>query len=63
MPWVRFERDFDWRPHWPSGRVMISYKAGMVVNVTTRCMQEATAAGAARRTVSPRQKATDAAGS
>lgn len=62
MPWVRFERDFDWRV--PGRRALIAYKAGMVKNVTTRCMEEAVAAGAGRRTMPPRRgKATNAAGS
>lgn len=46
MPWVSFDRDFDWRP---KQGVTIAYKAGMHLLVTTPCAEAAIAAGKARR--------------
>lgn len=40
MPWVRFTENFDW---WPSSQVTISYRKGMVKNVTRRCAEKAKA--------------------
>jgi hypothetical protein len=44
MPWVRFERDFDWhvRP-----QVVIAYKAGTVHLVRTVCAEKAVKEGSA----------------
>ncbi len=40
MPWVRFIDDFDWRP---SPSVIIGYRVGMVLLVTTPCARLAKA--------------------
>lgn len=46
MPRVRFTADFDFRP---KHGVTIAYLAGMTKMVTTRCAEQAIAAGKAKR--------------
>lgn len=43
MPWVRFTKDYDW----VQPAFTIAYKAGMHLNVTRACADEAIAAGKA----------------
>lgn len=54
MTWVRFTGDFDW---WPSPRVTISYRAGLLLNVTRRCAKKAIEAGKAESATNPKQAA------
>lgn len=53
MPWMRFNKDFDW---WVKPSVCLAYKAGSVVNVPTPCAEAAKVAGAATQTVNPKSK-------
>ncbi|PZR88357.1 MAG: hypothetical protein DI537_23760 [Stutzerimonas stutzeri] len=43
MPWVRFARDFDWRP---KRRVIIAHQRGHTILVTSPCAKAAVASGA-----------------
>lgn len=45
MPWVRFTADYDY--HVPGKPVVIAYKAGMKLLVTTPCSEAAIAKGIA----------------
>jgi hypothetical protein len=56
MPWVTFDRDFDFRP---TRRVTLAYRAGSTLLVTTPAAEAAVAAGKARR--APKPKADNAA--
>jgi hypothetical protein len=46
MAWVRFTRNFDWKP---TRQVTIAYKAGSTLNVKSACADRAVSAGAAVR--------------
>jgi hypothetical protein len=46
MAWVRFKRNYDWKP---TSQTTIAYKAGMEVNVKAACAEMAVNAGAAVR--------------
>lgn len=61
MPWITFERDFDFSPVAHRGRVTLAYKAGTTANVTRACADQALAAGAARPTNRPRRSSADGA--
>lgn len=43
MPWVKFHRDFNWRPPETGNRVSIAYKAGSTYSVRKPCADEAVA--------------------
>lgn len=51
MAWVRFQKDFDFRP--PVHGVTLAYKAGGEYSVTRACAEKAVAAGAAVRIKPP----------
>lgn len=53
MPWVRFDKDFDWSPKFG---VTKAYKAGMVKLVTTRCADRAVEAGRGVKVAKPKAK-------
>lgn len=55
MPWVSFEKNFDYRPA-AAPRVMISYRAGKTYNVPTPCAELAKASGAAKALTRPRNR-------
>lgn len=55
MPRVQFTQDFDWAPEKFKGRVVIAFKAGSALLVTTPCALAAFAAGKAR----PEEKGTN----
>lgn len=46
MTWVRFKRDFDWKP---TSQTTIAYKADTELNVKAACAEAAVSAGAAVR--------------
>jgi hypothetical protein len=46
MAWVRFKRNYDWKP---TSQTTIAYKAGMEANVKAACAEMAVNAGAAVR--------------
>lgn len=50
MPHVHFTHDYD---HHPRSGVIIAYRAGMTLNVTTACATRAVAAGKAKRVKTP----------
>ncbi len=51
MPWLRFTDKFNWvQPGFT-----IAYKAGMHLNVTRACADEAVERGVAVRTAAPKQ--------
>jgi hypothetical protein len=50
MAWVRFEKDFDWKP---KPAVTLGYLKGMVVSVTRSCAEQAVARGVAAYVKSP----------
>lgn len=52
MPWVKFTADFDWRPR---HGVVMAYRAGGAVLVTTACAKAAKAKGSAVAAVKPRE--------
>jgi hypothetical protein len=54
MPWFAFSLDFDFRP---KPRVVLAYKAGQTLLVTTPAAEAAEAAGAGKRV--PKPKAAD----
>lgn len=56
MPWIRFERDFDWRP---TPRVTIAHKAGKTYLVTTPCAAAAISAGAGVKVMKPIEESRD----
>jgi hypothetical protein len=45
--WVRFTGDFDFSPAALGGRSTTAYRAGMELNVTRECADQAVAAGKA----------------
>ena len=47
MPWVKFDKDFDYRPH---ARAVVAYKKGMHVNVTQAAAKEAVEGGYGQET-------------
>ncbi|MCJ8051670.1 hypothetical protein GB928_004225 [Shinella curvata] len=49
MPWIRFTKDHNW----VQPAFTIAYKAGMHLNVTRACADEAVAAGKAVRAKRP----------
>jgi len=53
MPWVRFLKNYDFRPDAYKGHVTVAYKAQTVEMVTRECAEKAITAGAAVRTVNP----------
>lgn len=46
MAWVRFKRDYDWKP---TRQTTIAYKAGSTLIVKAACADDAVRAGAAIR--------------
>lgn len=46
MPWIEFTEDFDWKP---KPQVTIAYRAGMALNVTTACANDAVRKGKGKR--------------
>lgn len=42
MPWVKFDKNFDYRPH---GRAVVAYKKGMHLNVPQGAAKEAIEGG------------------
>lgn len=55
MPWIRFTKDHNWvQPGFT-----IAYKAGMHLNVTRACADEAVPAGKAVRAGAPKREAAD----
>lgn len=42
--WVKFTKDFDFSPEARNGHVTVAYKAGMELNVTAICAEQAIAA-------------------
>lgn len=55
MTWVRFDHSFNWgQPGFT-----IAYKAGMALNVTRACADEAISKGAAVKVAAPRKENTD----
>ncbi|RVG22969.1 hypothetical protein CN233_30310 [Sinorhizobium meliloti] len=55
MAWVRFSANFNWvQPGFT-----IAYKAGMALNVTRACADEAISKGAAVKIAAPRKENTD----
>jgi len=60
MPWVRFTKNFDWKP---TLKVMIAYRAGTVHLVHSECAQQAINQGKAEAIERPpERKATFSAG-
>ncbi len=57
MPWISFNRKFDFDPPQRVG-VTISYKAGRAYSVTRACAEKAIACGAGGRTSRPRPDGT-----
>lgn len=51
MPWFAFSLDFDFRP---KPRVVLAYKAGQTLLVTTPAADAAEAAGAGKRVLKPK---------
>lgn len=51
MPWVTFDRDFDYRP---TRRIVLAYKAGSTLLIPTVAVEAAEAAGAGRRVPRPK---------
>jgi len=55
MTWVRFDQSFNWvQPGFT-----VAYKAGMALNVTRACADEAISKGAAVKVAAPRKENTD----
>ncbi|RVH50701.1 hypothetical protein CN212_10545 [Sinorhizobium meliloti] len=55
MAWVRFSANFNWvQPGFT-----IAYKAGMALNVTRACADEAISKGVAVKIAAPRKENTD----
>ncbi|RVG06581.1 hypothetical protein CN234_21460 [Sinorhizobium meliloti] len=55
MAWVRFSANFNWvQPGFT-----IAYKAGMALNVTRACADEAISKGVAVKIAAPRKEITD----
>ncbi|WEX76892.1 hypothetical protein PYH37_005243 [Sinorhizobium numidicum] len=55
MSWVEFKRDFNWvQPGFT-----IAYKAGMTLNVTRACADEAQAKGVAVKLPKPKREKAD----
>jgi hypothetical protein len=52
VPWISFERDFDWRPL-RHARLIIAYRAGAKELTTTACAKAAIAKGAAKKIKKP----------
>lgn len=48
MPWVKFNKDFDWRPN-PKGGGVVAYKEGMHLNVPEAAAEAAVKAGKAEK--------------
>lgn len=48
MPWIRFERDFMWKPEALNGHVAIAFKKGYVVFATREASAIALHRGVAR---------------
>lgn len=46
MAWVKFTKDFNFKPH---SQATVAYKAGRVLNVTAACAAEAIRKGKAVR--------------
>ncbi len=57
MPWVRFTRDFDWKP---KPAVTVAYRAGTTVNVTRACAAQAIERGRAVAASRKRRAVSDA---
>jgi hypothetical protein len=51
MPWFSFDRDFDFRP---TRRMVLAYKAGSTLLITTPAAEAAEAAGAGKRVSKPK---------
>ncbi|WP_157813715.1 hypothetical protein [Sinorhizobium meliloti] len=55
MAWVRFDKKF----HWVQPGFTIAYRAGMSLNVTRACADEAISKGVAVTIAAPRKENTD----
>jgi hypothetical protein len=51
MPWFSFDREFDVRP---TRRMVLAYKAGSTLLITTPAAEAAEAAGAGKRVSKPK---------